>query len=166
VAETTPLACPRCARRFGLDERFCPDDGMPLVYVGGGEEAPITDAHERARKIKPQYTEGELVKVIGGRHQSEAELIQGILLEEGIPSILRRTRGFDVPDMLAAGPRDVLVPEAAAVEARELITGTDLAADAAAVDAARPSTSRFALWFLVVLAGAVAVVWVLYQLTA
>ena len=34
-----------------------------------------------------------------------------MLLEEGIPSILRRTRGFDVPDFLAAGPRDVIVPE-------------------------------------------------------
>ena len=44
---------------------------------------------------------------------AEAELIQGILLEEGIPSVQRRTRGFDVPDFLAAGPRDILVPEAA-----------------------------------------------------
>ena len=35
---------------------------------------------------------------------AEAELIQGILLEEGIPSILRRSGGFDVPDFLAAGP--------------------------------------------------------------
>jgi hypothetical protein len=165
VAGSTPLACPRCARRFGLDERFCPDDGMPLVYVGGGEHEPITDAHERARKIKPQYTEGELVKVVGGRHQSEAELIQGILLEEGIPSILRRTRGFDVPDMLAAGPRDVLVPEAAAEEAHELLTGTDLATEAAAVEAARQPASRFALWFAAAVLAAAVLVWVLYRLT-
>jgi hypothetical protein len=165
VAESTPLACPRCARRFSLEERFCPDDGMPLVYVGGGEMAPITDAHGRARKIKPQYTEGELVKVVGGRNLAEAELIQGILLEEGIPSILRRTRGFDVPDMLAAGPRDVLVPEAAAADARELLTGTDLAADAAEVEAARQPPSRFALWFLAALAAAALLVWVLYRLT-
>ena len=27
-----------------------------------------------------------------------------MLLEEGIPSVQRRTRGFDVPDFLAAGP--------------------------------------------------------------
>ena len=33
-----------------------------------------------------------------------------MLLEEGIPSLLRRSGGFDVPDFLAAGPRDVLVP--------------------------------------------------------
>ncbi len=63
----------------------------------------MTELHARARKVKPQYTEGELVRVAAPRHQSEAELIQGLLLEEGIPSMLRRTRGFDVPDMLAAG---------------------------------------------------------------
>ena len=44
------------------------------------------------------------------RQQPEAEFIQNLLLEEGMPSTLRRTRGFDVPEMLAAGPRDVLVP--------------------------------------------------------
>ena len=34
MADAEPLSCPRCARRFPLDERFCPDDGMPLVYIG------------------------------------------------------------------------------------------------------------------------------------
>ena len=84
---------------------------MPLVYAGRtGVDQPITERHERARKVKPQYAEGELVRVAGARHQAEAEFIQGLLLEEGVPSLLRRTRGFDVPDMLAAGPRDVMVP--------------------------------------------------------
>ena len=64
---------------------------MPLVYVGKGEDEPITDAHERARKMKPQYTRGDLVRVAGGRNLAEAELIQGILLEEGIPSMQERT---------------------------------------------------------------------------
>ena len=40
-------------------ERFCADCEMPLVYVGRGEEEPITEAHERARKVKPQYTGGD-----------------------------------------------------------------------------------------------------------
>ena len=84
---------------------------MPLVYAGAtGVDEPVTEAHERARKIKPQYTEGELVRVAERPHQAEAEFIQGLLLEEGVPSMLRRSRGFDVPDMLAAGPRDVIVP--------------------------------------------------------
>ncbi|MEX2025132.1 MAG: hypothetical protein WD993_08685 [Thermoleophilaceae bacterium] len=63
----------------------------------------------------------------GGRNQAEAELIQNMLLEEGVPSILRRTAGFDVPDFLAAGPRDVLVPESGVEVAREVLHEADMA---------------------------------------
>jgi hypothetical protein len=120
VAE--PLVCPRCGTTHGLDERFCPSCGMPLVYAGtAGVDQPVTAAHARARKIKPQYSEGPLVRVTGAHHQAEAEFIQGLLLEEGVPSMLRRTRGFDVPDMLAAGPRDVLVPRTGLDAAREVL---------------------------------------------
>jgi hypothetical protein len=101
---------------------------MPLVRPGGEPlEAPLSDAHGRARKINPVFTEGDLVRVAGGRNQSEAEFIQGLLLEWGVPSVLRRTAGFDVPDFLAAGPRDVLVPEAGAETAREVLLQADLA---------------------------------------
>jgi Putative prokaryotic signal transducing protein len=102
--------------------------GMPLVASGGEPiDEPLSEAHERARKIDPRYAEGDLVRVAGAGNQSEAELIQGLLIEEGIPSILRRTAGFDVPDFLAAGPRDVLVPESGAEAARELLRQSDLA---------------------------------------
>ena len=122
-----PLVCPRCARTFALDERFCTTCGMPLTYAGvTGVDMPVTAAHERARKVKRQYTEGELVRVAGGRNQAEAELIQGMLLEEGVPSMLRRSRGFDVPDMLAAGPRDVMVPESGAGAARDILLQADM----------------------------------------
>ena len=88
---------------------------MPLTYADRPDlEVPVSAAHARARKIKPQYSEGDLVRVAGARNQAEAELIQGLLLEEGVPSMLRRSRGFDVPDMLAAGPRDVMVPASGA----------------------------------------------------
>ena len=50
-----------------------------------------------------------------------------MLLEEGVPSVTRRSAGFDVPDFLAAGPRDLLVPESGAETARELLTKTDFA---------------------------------------
>jgi hypothetical protein len=101
---------------------------MPLTWAGAAPlEEPLSEAHGRARKINPLYTEGELVRVAGGRNQAEAELIQGLLLEEGVPSMLRRSAGFDVPDYLAAGPRDVLVPQAGAEAARELLMQTDLA---------------------------------------
>ena len=100
---------------------------MPLVSVEHETlEAPLNEAHGRARKINPIYTEGELVRVAGGRNQAEAEFIQGLLLEEGVPSMLRRTAGFDVPDFLAAGPRDVMVPLAGADVARELLLETGL----------------------------------------
>ncbi len=123
-----PLACPSCALRFGLEERFCTNCGMPLVHVGAEPmETPSSEAHGRARKIDPRYTEGDLVRVAGGRNQAEAELIQGLLLEEGVPSLVRRSAGFDVPDFLAAGPRDVLVPQAGAETARDLLVESELA---------------------------------------
>jgi hypothetical protein len=101
---------------------------MPLVRPGAEPlEAPLSDAHGRARKIDPLFTEGELVRVAGGRNQAEAEFIQGLLLEWGVPSVLRRTAGFDVPDFLAAGPRDVLVAEAGAETAREVLLQADMA---------------------------------------
>jgi hypothetical protein len=123
-----PLVCPSCALTHSPDERFCASCGMPLVYAGvePGDGAPITDRHERARKIKPQLAEGDLVRVAGARNQTEAEFIQGLLLEEGVPSILRRTAGFDVPDFLAAGPRDVMVPATGVLTAREVLLEADL----------------------------------------
>ena len=67
---------------------------------------------------------GRLVKVGYGQQQAEAEMIQGLLAEHGIPSMLRRAAGWDVPDFLAAGPREVLVAEELAEQAREVLEGT------------------------------------------
>jgi hypothetical protein len=111
---SSSLKCPRCGTEHPLDERFCSQCGFPLVYAG-------------YEKINPEYTRGELVRVAGGRNQAEAELIQNLLLEEGIPSIVRRTAGFDVPDYLAGGPRDVLVAESAVQAAREMLLEAELA---------------------------------------
>jgi hypothetical protein len=123
-----PLACPKCATRYPLDERFCANCGMPLTYAGRvGDEEPVTEQHMRARKIKPQYSRGELRRVVTARQQAEAEFIQMLLLEEGVPSTLRRTAGFDVPDFLAAGPRDVLVPESGLEVARDVLRQSEIA---------------------------------------
>ena len=53
---------------------------MPLV-IGSelGEEPAASEAHERARKIRPEYTRGDLVRVAGAQNQAEAELIQNLL---------------------------------------------------------------------------------------
>jgi hypothetical protein len=64
---------------------------------------------------------GELVRVAEGSNQAEAELIQGLLLKEGVPSMLRRRAGYDTPGFPAAGPRDVMVPESRAAAAREVL---------------------------------------------
>jgi Putative prokaryotic signal transducing protein len=162
--EVRPLACPRCARKYPLDERFCADCGMPLVYVGRGEEQPITEAHERARKVKPQYIGGRQVRVARASNLSEAELIQGILLEEGIPSVQRRARGFDVPDFLAAGPRDILVPEAGAEVAQELLADVRSGVPGIAESSAGERPLRLAAGLLIALAGAAGLIWILYQL--
>jgi hypothetical protein len=126
-----PLLCPTCGRQYPAGERFCADCAMPLVPPAGADSAaaPASERHERARKIKPQYSEGQLVKVARAQNEPEAQLIQGLLLERGIPSMVRRAPGFDVPDFLASGPRDVLVPESGAAVAREALqapaAGTD-----------------------------------------
>ena len=67
--------------------------------------------------------------MVGARNQVEAEFIQGMLLQEGIPSMLRRARGFDVPDFLASGPRDVLVPASGLGAAREVLMQSELIGD-------------------------------------
>jgi len=114
------LVCPGCAAEHGDGERFCGRCGMPLVH-SGGFEARVSERQERARKVKPQYAQGGLVRVAWTRNQAEAELIEGMLLEEGIPSLLRRPAGFDVPDFMAAGPRDILVARSGLEAAREVL---------------------------------------------
>ena len=114
------LACPSCGTEGEAAQRFCPRCGMPLTQGDVGA-APVTERQERARKISPQYGEGALVKVGWARNQPEAELLAGMLLEEGIPSVARRSGGFDVPDFLAAGPRDILVAASGVDHARDVL---------------------------------------------
>ena len=151
-----PLMCPGCATPYPLEERFCSRCGMPLVY-SGADSAPESERRERARKIRPQYVEGELVGVARGRNQAEAEFIQGLLLEEGVPSLLRRSRGFDVPDYLAAGPRDVLVPASGAATARDVLLQAELlpSQDASGVT----SPARLLIGLLVAVVVVAVVLW-------
>jgi Putative prokaryotic signal transducing protein len=153
--------CPACGNAYAEDERFCPDCKLPLVQGDGGELQDVSELHERARKVKPQYTEGPLVRVAGARNQAEAEFIQGLLLEEGIPSMLRRTAGFDVPDFLAAGPRDVMVPETARSSAREVLLQGELISDDPAPRVVAPG--RLLIGLLLALVIGALLVWLLSQ---
>ncbi len=148
------LVCPGCGTTHAADERLCPDCGLPLVPEGGGE-AEVTPAQAWARKVKPSYANGDLVRVVTARNLVEAEFVQSLLLEEGIPSTLRRTAGFDVPEMLAAGPRDVMVPLSGLEAARDMLLEVELlsTSDGAA------SPARLAIWLLVAVSVVGAVVW-------
>lgn len=159
------LYCPECGKSYpAAGERFCPDCKLPLVRGGvfGATEEPVSERHERARKIKPQLTEGPLVRVAGARNQAEAELIQGLLLEEGVPSMLRRSAGFDVPDFLAAGPRDVLVPQAALATAREVLLEGELISDEAPPRTVAPG--RLLAGLLIALVVGALIVWLVSRI--
>ena len=130
MIDSGALVCPSCGEPHPADERFCRSCNLPLVIEGAPEvEEPVSERHARARKVDPRYTEGDLVRVAGAMNQAEAEFVQGMLLEEGIPSTLRRTRGFDVPDMLAAGPRDVMVPASGHAAARDVLLEAEIVRD-------------------------------------
>jgi hypothetical protein len=113
-----PLVCPRCTREHPPHERFCTACGMPLVHRADGDERQASERQRKARKIKPQYTEGSLVRVARAENLAQAELLQGLLLEEGIPSMLRGSIAGYAP---LIGTREILVPESGAEAAREAL---------------------------------------------
>jgi hypothetical protein len=120
---------------------------------------------------------GDLVKVAFARNQVEAEMLQGLLSEAGIPSVLRRSFGFDNPDFLAGGPTDVMVNQGAAPRAREVLAETMIESEAderAELEEQRRlargetgviSPARLAVWVAVAVIGAVLLIWLLYQAT-
>jgi hypothetical protein len=120
---------------------------------------------------------GDLVKVAFARSQVEAEMLQGLLSEAGIPSVLKRSFGFDNPDFLSSGPRDVMVNAGDAQRAKDLFAETmieDEGDEVAALEGERrlargetgdPSPARLAFWIVAVAAGGFVLIWLLYQLT-
>jgi hypothetical protein len=121
---------------------------------------------------------GKLVKVAFARNQVEAEMIQGLLGEGGMPSVLKRARGFDAPEFLAAGPHDVLVDSSHAQKAKALladtITESEANEEAELREEARlrhggPTTettpARLGLWIAAAFLAAVILIWVLYELS-
>ena len=64
------------------------------------------------------------MKVAAAPDESVALLMDGVLKDAGIPSLIQRAAGFDAPDFLAAGPRDVLVPASLVEEAKQILEDT------------------------------------------
>ena len=71
----------------------------------------------RARSSRSTPKE-QLVKVARAENRIQAEFIEGLLLEEGIPCVLSGLIGGYAP---VVDPRDVMVPESGAQAAREAL---------------------------------------------
>lgn len=65
---------------------------------------------------------GDLVKVAYAPTDAEAQMIQGLLSEHGIPSLVKGALGFD-SQFPAIGPRHVFVTADAAERARQILEG-------------------------------------------
>jgi len=102
-------------------------------------------------------------------------MLQGLLLESDIPSVLKRSRGFDAPEFMAAGPHDVFVASTMAGRAREVLADTmiDESEERSELegqahlerDGTDTNARRLAIWLLVAVAAAALLVWLLYQLS-
>ncbi len=68
--------------------------------------------------------EDRWVKVAVAPNETDALLMDGVLKDAGVPSLIQRASGFDAPDFLSAGPRDVLVPGSLFEEAKRLLEDT------------------------------------------
>ena len=121
--------------------------------------------------------DGRLVKVAFARNQVEGEMLQGLLSEAGIPSVLKRSRGFDNPDFLAGGPHDIWVNEGTVERAREVLAETMIESEdeeraeleeqrrLARGESGVVSPGRLAFWVIAAAIGAFLLVWALYQLS-
>lgn len=103
-------------------------------------------------------------------------MLQALLLQSDIPSVLKRSRGFDAPEFLAAGPHDIFVSSTMASRAREVLADTvteDESEERAELenqahlerDGTDTTARRLALWLIVAVIAAAALVWLLYQLS-
>jgi Putative prokaryotic signal transducing protein len=120
---------------------------------------------------------GKLIKVGFARNQAEAEMLQALLQESGIPSILKRSGGFDAPEFLAAGPRDIWVNKEHALEARRILEETmtetegeereELEGEARLrTTGGEPMTpQRLALWVIGGVIVAIGLIWIVFEIS-
>jgi Putative prokaryotic signal transducing protein len=119
--------------------------------------------------------DGDLVKVAFARNEVEGEMLQGLLSEAGIPSVLKRSRGFDNPDFLSSGPRDLMVNRNDAQRAREVLADVmieDEGDEVAELEEERrlargespgPSPAQLAFWLIAVAVGGFLLLWLLTE---
>jgi hypothetical protein len=120
---------------------------------------------------------GKLIKVGFARNQAEGEMLQALLLESDIPSILKRSGGFDAPEFLAAGPRDIWVNQGHAEKARRILAETlteseseereELEGEARLRKTGGDPTppGRLAIYVAAGLVIAIVIVWIVYEIS-
>jgi hypothetical protein len=120
---------------------------------------------------------GKLIKVGFARNQAEAEMLQALLQESAIPSILKRSGGFDAPEFLAAGPRDIWVNKEHALEARRILEETmtetegeereelDGEARLRATGGEPMTPQRLALWVIGGVVVAIVLIWIVFEIS-
>lgn len=117
-----------------------------------------------------------LVKVAFARTEPEAELIQGLLAEADIPSVLHRiplgAGGYYMP-----GPVNVMVAAEAAPRARQVLAETFVESEdqerleleeerrLARGETGIVSPGKLAFWIVAILIAAFVLLWLLYQAT-
>ena len=117
-----------------------------------------------------------LVKVAFARTEPEAELIQGLLAEAGIPSVLHRilpmAGGYYMP-----GPVDVMVAAEAAPRARQVLAETFVESEdqerleleeerrLARGETGIVSPGKLAFWIIAIAITSFILLWLLYQAT-
>lgn len=118
----------------------------------------------------------DLVKVAFARTQAEGEMLQGLLSEAGIPSVLNRVQGFYSVSYVP-GPVDVMVAAHLAPRAREILADTLLEDEAdetreleeqrrlARGETGVISPAKLAFWIITILIAALILLWLLYQAT-
>jgi hypothetical protein len=118
----------------------------------------------------------DLVKVAFARTQAEGEMLQGLLSEAGIPSVLNRSQGFYSVSYVP-GPVDVMVTAHLAKRARQVLAETMLDDEAderleleeqrrlARGETGVVSPAKLAFWIGVIVIGAFVLLWLLYQAT-
>jgi hypothetical protein len=114
-----------------------------------------------------------LVKVAFARTRPEAELIQGLLMEADIPSVLQQVLPGPGASYMP-GPVDVMVAARAAKRAREVLAETFVEDEGAKLEEERrlargetgvTSPAKLAFWIGVAVLGAFLLSWLLYQAT-
>src|SRR6185503_18708474 len=74
-------------------------------------------------RLKPEYARGDLVAVTTVPNQAEAEMVRDMLLNEGIPAMVRLGRLFDPRNLPAVTAHEVVVRASGYEAAHQLVHG-------------------------------------------